>query len=218
MPLVDLRVKLGLTSAQQELEVLLQLLRDREQDHLNWLTELERCVREQQPFQLARDPHQCRFGLWYDQFKTNNSLLRMALQKMNEPHQRIHATADQVLQLCDQGNQAAALELLTDRREHELAQLIGLFDEVRRLLQEQNREQVVVLSRGDKRFAITMDQVEAVERIPEENIEPMPAALALQGEKLPWRVGKRQRTSQTILLLDEDYLFFSGASLPAAVG
>ena len=45
MPLIDLRVKLGLPSAKAELDELVQLLHDREKDHHNWLKELESCVR-----------------------------------------------------------------------------------------------------------------------------------------------------------------------------
>jgi chemotaxis signal transduction protein len=211
LPLVDLRVKLGLPSAKTELDELVQLLHDREQDHRNWLTELEHCVREQRPFKLARDPHQCRFGVWYDRFQTENTLLKMALAKMDAPHQAIHASADQVLRLVEQGDSNGALRLLEDRRDHELAQLIGLFNEIRQLLREQVRELAVVLGHGDNRLAITIDQVEAVERIPEGNIEPMPTALQFQAGQLPWQVGKRGRTSETILMLDADCLFRSQA-------
>jgi purine-binding chemotaxis protein CheW len=81
IPLIDLRVKLGLPSANVELDELIQLLHDREQDHYNWLPELEACVRERRQFKLARDPHACKFGLWHDKFQTDNSLLKMALKK-----------------------------------------------------------------------------------------------------------------------------------------
>ena len=207
MPLLDLRVKLGLPSAKSELDALIQLLHDREQDHQNWLTELEACVREQRPFKMARDPHACKFGLWYDNYQTNSSLLKMALQKMDAPHQIIHASAAEVMQKAESGDLDGARELLAARRNGELAELSELFEEARRILREHHRELAMVLVRGEKRFAISIDLVEAVERIAEENIEPMSAALAGSGEKNEWRVGKRNKTSQTILLLDEDYLF-----------
>ena len=68
--LIDLRVQLGLPPLRAEMDALIQLLRDREQDHRNWLAELESCVRERRPFGMARDPHKCKFGLWYDRFST----------------------------------------------------------------------------------------------------------------------------------------------------
>ena len=218
MPLTDLRVKLGLPSAKAELDELIQLLHDREQDHHNWLKELESCVREHRPFKMAKNPHACKFGLWYDKFQTDNSLLKMALKKMDEPHQIIHASADGILQKVEQGDMDGAEKLLAARRNGELAELSKLFEEARRILREHQRELAVILNRGDKCFAISIDLVEAVERIPEECIEPLPAALASQSEKLQWRVGKRAKTSQTVLLLDEDFLFSSGLENSISTG
>jgi len=214
MPLVDLRLKLGLPSAKAELDELIQLLHDREKDHCHWLTELETCVRERRPFTLGRDPHACKFGQWFDHFQTDHTLLKMTLKKMDEPHQRIHGTAKAALELAEGGDQAGALTLLEDRRQHELAVLIKLFEEARWIISDLHRELAVVLSRGDKRFAICIDAVEAVERIPEENIEPLPAALDLRGTNVTWQIGKRVKTNQTIVLLDEDFLFYSEAANP----
>ena len=211
MQLIDLRVKLGLPSAQKELDQLIQLLRDREQDHVNWLTELEACVRESRSFKLARDPNACKFGLWFDNFRSDNSLLKMALKKMEEPHRIMHASATEILQRAERGEVEGAMQLLAARRSRELAELLKLFEEVRRILQEQHRELAVVVGCGEKRFAFSIDVVEAVERIPEESIEPMPGVMAGQSEKLRWRLGKRSKTNQTILLLDEDFLLTSGA-------
>ena len=52
--------------------------------------------------------------------------------------------------------------------------------------------------------------MEAVERIPDESIEPMSTALAGQYWQQQWRIGKRSKTNQTILLLDTDFLFSAG--------
>ena len=161
---------------------------------------------------MARDPHACKFGLWYDKYQTDNSLLKMALKKMAAPHQIIHATAAKALQQAESGDLKGALELLAERRNCELAELLKLFEESRRILREHHRELAVVLVHGEKRFAISIYLVEAVERIPEESIEPMSAAMADQGAKSVWRIGKRTKTNQTILLLDEDFLFSSAAA------
>jgi len=212
--LVDLRVRLGLPSAKVELDALIQLLHDRERDHHNWLAELEACVRECRPFKMARDPHACKFGQWYDKYQTDNSLLKMALKKMNEPHRIIHATADEVLRRAAHGDIKGAMELLAARRNEELAELSRLFDEARNILREHHRELAVVLVHGDQRFAISIDLMEAVERIPEENIGPLPAAMTAADQRLQWRIGKRNKTNQTILLLDENFLVASGAHAP----
>ena len=210
MHVVDLRMKLGLPSAKADLDELIQLLHDREQDHTNWLAELENCVRENRQFKLARDPHTCKFGKWYDTFQTNNNLLKMALKKMDEPHRIIHAAADEVLNLAHSGNERGALELLATRRSRELAGLSQLFEDSRRILLEHHRELAVVLGRGAKRLAISIDLMESVERIPQEDIEPMSDSMPAGYGKSQWRIGKRAKTNQTILLLDEDSLFAAG--------
>jgi purine-binding chemotaxis protein CheW len=131
----------------------------------------------------------------------------MVLKNMDEPHQRIHATAAEALGHSEQGDQERALGLLNDRRNHELAALVKLFEEARQLIHQHNRELAVVLGRAEKRSAISIDRIESVERILEENIEPLSAALTAGGNT-SWRIGKRTKTQQTILLLKEDELVF----------
>jgi len=208
---IDLRVTLGLTPLKAELEALCQLLREREQDHRNWLAELEACVSEHRPFGMARDPHKCKFGLWYDRFKTEDSLLGMTLPSMDKPHKIIHATADEALRRAESGDSAGALALIAARRSTELAALVKLLEESRRILAEGQREVAVVVCRGEDRLAFSADLVVAVERIPQEDVEPMPAALPRRNGSTAWQIGKRLKTAQTVLILREDFFFPAGA-------
>jgi chemotaxis signal transduction protein len=57
MPLVDLRKRLGMVSASEETSEFIRLMMQREQDHKNWLAELEASVRERREFKLTTDPH-----------------------------------------------------------------------------------------------------------------------------------------------------------------
>lgn len=211
IPLIDLRVKLGLPSMKMESDALIQSLHDREQDHLNWLRELEACVREHRPFGLAKDPHKCKFGKWYDQFTTEKNQLRMSLQswitlqRMDEPHKIIHATANEVLKRAGQGDFDGALSLIAARRDRELAALIRLFAELRQVVTEHHREVAVVLCYGERRLAVSVDMMEAVERIPEENIEPPCDVIAGLGDGFQFHIAKRTRTNQTILLPDDSF-------------
>jgi purine-binding chemotaxis protein CheW len=220
LKLVDLRIVLGVSSAQSEVDALIQLLHDREKDHRNWLKELEACVRERRPFNLARDPHKCKFGVWFDQYRKQcqsqeqtiqTTFFRMALEKMDAPHQVIHASADEVLKKAESGNFEDALAILEKRRNCELALLIKLFEESRQILKETRREIVLVVRNGAKQFAMSVDGVQSVEHIPGENIEPVPAAVAGLGG-INCRVAHRVGTDQTVLLLGPDVLFPSGAA------
>ncbi|HTS16060.1 MAG TPA: chemotaxis protein CheW [Verrucomicrobiae bacterium] len=211
IPVFDLRVKLGLPSIRAESESLVQMLQDREKDHLNWLRELEACVREHRTFGMARDPHKCKFGTWYDQFKTDRKTVRASLrlwttlQRMDEPHQIIHATAEKVLRKADQGDTKGALALIEARRHEELAVLIQLFAELRQILAEDNREVIIVLCFGSRRLALSVDSAEAVEQIPAENIEP-PSAIGIGlNTESRFHIAKRLRTNEMILLPDSGF-------------
>lgn len=208
--LTDLRVKFGLPSAGAETEALVQLLHDREKDHLNWLDELEACLREHRPFKLARDPHGCKFGQWYDHFQTDNRLLSMELRKMADPHRIIHESANEILQKAERGDPQGAQALLNQRRKQEMALLTQLFEQCRRLLREHHRELALVLDCGRKRQAISIDAVESVERIPEDHIEPTSLAASLGTQGIACQVAKRAKTNQTLLVLDEAVLFPPG--------
>ncbi len=216
LKLVDLRIVLGLASAQSDLNSLIQLLHDREQDHRNWLKELEACVRERRPFNLARDPHKCKFGLWYDQYKNEEqtiqaAIFRMALRKMDAPHQIIHASADEVLKMAEGGKFEKALANLEERRNCELATLVKLFEESRQILRETRREIAIVVTNGAKQYALSVDRVQSVEQLPRETIEPVQSALAGLG-RMNWHVAQTARTRQTVMLLGPDFLFPSGAA------
>ena len=72
-----------------------QMIDDRKQDHINWVNELERYMVEGGSFKLARDPHQCALGKWYDHFTTDNMSVTNLLKKIEEPHENLHKAADE---------------------------------------------------------------------------------------------------------------------------
>jgi len=131
----------------------------------------------------------------------------MALQKMDEPHKIIHATAKEVLQRAERGDLDGAMKLLAERRNHELAELSRLFEEGRRILREHQRELAVVLTGATNILPSALTWWKRWSAFPRRALNHCPPRWAGQSEKLQWRIGKRARTSQTILLLNEDFLF-----------
>lgn len=63
IPMIDLRKRLGMTSAAAENNQFCALMDQRRQDHVNWLNELEASTRERREFKLTTGPHKCAFGL-----------------------------------------------------------------------------------------------------------------------------------------------------------
>ncbi len=73
--MMDLRITFGLKPIVEECKDFEQMIDARKQDHIHWVNELERYIKEGGSFTLAKDSHQCAFGKWYDNFTTDNHQL-----------------------------------------------------------------------------------------------------------------------------------------------
>jgi len=171
---VDLRKRLGMRGLPEATETLVELLNQREQDHINWLKELQASIHEGREFRLATDPHKCAFGKWYDSFKTSDTLLQFQLAKFDAPHKRIHSFAVQTANLIQQGHKDEAIRLVEDARDRELAVLIRLFADTRQHIQENIREIMLILEHAGRRIGFVVDSVTEVTDIQPGNIEPPP--------------------------------------------
>jgi purine-binding chemotaxis protein CheW len=138
---------------------------DREQDHLRWLAELEASVRGARPFVLATDPHACAFGRWYDAFRTDDAVLRGALQAFEAPHAAVHALAAEVDGLVRACGVDRALARVEEARSTVLAEMVQLFQRTRAVLREQHREVGVSVELSGRPAALVVDRAEAVAEI-----------------------------------------------------
>lgn len=171
IPVTDLRMKLGMVSRTREIEDLVRLMTQREQDHKNWIAELEASVTERRAFKLATDPHQCAFGKWYDHYRTDNRMLASCLRKFDDPHKKIHGIADEVKKLEEEGDFKGALDIIHRTREKELSEMVRLFAEARDLIRKSDREIALILEAGGRTFAVCVDAVESVEKLDETGIQ-----------------------------------------------
>ncbi len=124
---LDLAVAGNIVSGSERKAELIDILLAREQEHIDWLDALEKSIANNEPFTLAKDPAQCQFGLWYDAFQTQDEELQDILQGFDVPHRKIHALADQLLNMKRDGDQNAALALLKTERSTTFVKLRGLF-------------------------------------------------------------------------------------------
>jgi len=174
------------------------MMQQREQDHRNWLKELEASVSERRRFPLTTDPHKCAFGKWYDKYRSEDAWVAAMLKKFDKPHQQIHAVAIDVERCKANGEFDQAERLVDQTRNGVLAAMIKLFAELRDLVRNQQREIAVVLSHNDRLFAVTVEQAQSIEKLPPGSIEEVsslvrPAAMA-------WCVGWRARRKATSFL------------------
>lgn len=202
MPLVDLRRRLGMSPYLAKIEGLVDMVRQREQDHLNWMQELENSVREDREFTLTTDPHKCKFGQWYDGYRPVSLTESQLLQQFDAPHQRVHGLADRIASLAgDKTDQA--LSLIEQARQGDLATMQKLFANFSMLMRELvNSEIAMVLENMHRRTAVAVDAVESVEMLAEGTVEQMPAALQQEENPLAPFVAKRRKSGEIVYLVD----------------
>jgi len=216
VPIIDLRLRLGLPSLEEEKSSIIQLLREREEDHVRWLAELEASIREKRPFNLARDPRQCAFGRWYDRFRTQDLVLAGELKKFEQPHQAVHAVADEALELENHGRTEAAQELISGTRNTVLAEMIRLFEQTRRVIAERTFQIAVMVEDRDRLVGLTVDEILSVIRIEPDRFKTPPVLAAGGGEQYLLGLAEPQNQGQGLIILLDSRKLTAGAGPPPA--
>jgi len=209
VPLIDLRRRMGMVSVTEEIEAFCDLMSAREEDHRHWLNELRASIRDRQPFRLATDPHQCAFGKWYDCYRPPDPWLAGLLKKFNAPHQSIHALANKVRDLQDQGRPEQAECLVNVTGAKILDAMVQLFEEVRAMIRSSRRETVAILTASNRSIAVTVDLAVAVERLV---IEDLPAATLTGSNGMIRRMGKRSKDQGIALIVEPDCILDPGTA------
>lgn len=208
LPVFDVRRSLGLAPADEELDALVRLLQEREEDHRSWLAELEASVREARTFQLTTDPHKCRFGRWYDTYRTDNFILAAELARFAAPHAAVHALGDEVIRLVAEKRPDEALARIEQTRAGTLAELLVRFSRAREIVRTEHRELGVVVAVGGRSSVLTVDRAEAVAPIEPFAGEDDPVSRGLLETPLVRSLARWRERPTPLLLLD----------LPALVG
>jgi len=128
---------------------LIQLLKDREQDHLDWIKALRTSLENDTPFEKQRNPDLCAFGQWYKTFSTDVPQLSHVMSRFDIPHRRLHALADELLHMSQQGKHDQAMAILAEHENSTLSKLINLFAEAREIVGMTVRPTVIMLQVSD---------------------------------------------------------------------
>lgn len=202
MPLVDLRLRLGMPSYTARIKDLVGMVEQREKDHHNWLTELENSVKEKREFALTTDPHKCKFGQWYDHYKPISLYESQLLLQFDEPHRRIHNLAEKVCSLVADGKADQALAAIEKTRDGDFALMQKLFDDFRKLMHEQANTEIAAVLANMGHAALAVDAIESVEMLAEGSVEEMPEALRQEEKPLATHVAKRKKSDEMVYLID----------------
>lgn len=211
----DLRTLIGLPSLEKETLNIVQLLEQREQDHIKWISELKRSVDENREFTLARDPHKCAFGRWYDELMSDegrlqkltnsNFTLYRLIGQLDTPHRTIHGIAEKVTRFIKAGDIEGAHRIIDITSQNELGTMMSLLGQIRELLHTLRKPLIIVLEVDQKKLGIQVDSVDSVARIQPEAIQPIPDRMG--HSNLFSGVAQLKDESGLMMMLDGAHLF-----------
>jgi purine-binding chemotaxis protein CheW len=214
-PLVDFRKRIGVQGSLEEKAQLIEELKHREKEHLQWLAMLEESIHEDKEFKGEKDPHKCRFGRWYDSYEAPSASVQLELKKFDEPHRLIHATADEALSLKESGRIEDAKDIIRQRKNGVLARMVSLFQSLRQHIEEGGKEVVVLLEEGSLKYSMIVDRVESVETLA---LEENSALRNFQREEGSFarhaRIAKRGERGNIVYVVDPAWIIEGGEELP----
>ncbi|MBE0440405.1 MAG: CZB domain-containing protein [Gammaproteobacteria bacterium] len=164
VPVLDYAHRIGVPSGMDSKTQLIDALAEREKEHIEWLNELESCIKSDKTFTKQLDPNECAFGKWYNKFDTRDETLKELMIQLDEPHRRIHLLGDRLIKLRDSNKQEEALEILAVERATTLRRLRALFTRVRDQIQSGIRPVLLYVTLDGKtpRYALMIDEINDV--------------------------------------------------------
>ncbi|MBU0682486.1 MAG: CZB domain-containing protein [Proteobacteria bacterium] len=87
------------------------LLPERWIDHLKWVKDLSNSLLSGRQFSGGLDPHKCAFGKWYYAYQASDPELGNLLKAWEEPHVRLHGSAQKVVETMAKGDRAEAQKI-----------------------------------------------------------------------------------------------------------
>lgn len=204
---IDFRKRVGHMSIKEENDDLFNQLAEREKEHIRWIDQLEHSVTDNVPFQGEIDPHKCKFGRWYDNFVSPNAALELHLKKFDMPHKAIHDTAQEILRLKNTDAKQEAMDLINSRRNRELAQLIALFDSLKKQIRTSHKEVIILVENEKNKYALAVDAVESVEPL---NADNNTGLEGFQNSKSSFArhssVSQRRDSQEIVYIVDTDWI------------
>lgn len=165
VPIYDFCSILGAKAEYQENRLLIIELKAREKDHVNWIGSLEVSIRNGSEFTKPRDPSECAFGKWYAQFEAKDVILADILSDMEEPHRKIHALANHLLDIRDKGDVDQALKELELEKKRTLAKLIDLFAMARNRVESVTKPILLFVETQRKMVAFRLNAISDLKSI-----------------------------------------------------
>lgn len=173
VPVLNFAHRVGIPSGMDAKSALLTILTEHENDHVEWLSLLENTIKTGVAYTQITNPKDCAFDKWHRSFDTRDETLKELLESFDEPHKKIHALAEELITLRDNGKQEEALERLAHERTTTLRRLRALFSRARDQIQSGMRQVLLFITLDGKtpRYALMIDEINDVLNYTPENYQ-----------------------------------------------
>ena len=207
MRVVDLRLGLGLSSLDDDVERFIDTIDQRLQEHEMYVDSLEHAATTHQHFTGERDPDRCGFGRWLNNLDTNDVVMHGLLERVRVPHTEVHKAAARIDAAISQGDDAELERIMNEVRGTHLPAIQSLFSATKEAYRRSTREIALVLSDGRVSSAVVVDQVLSVEHLKPVDADAERNALGgIDRIDLVQGMAKRPRGDELVLILDADQL------------
>ncbi len=175
IPVIDFAAMLNLKSGTQAGQELIKIFNNREQDHHEWINALENSIMNGDAFLKAKDPNQCAFGVWKNNFITRDETLDEIMHGFDTPHERIHGLADKLLNMRLEGKQEEALKILNMERDLTMKRLTKHFNHAREHIRDSSRAVLLYITEDGitPTIALQIDEINDVIDFKVEQFKPM---------------------------------------------
>ena len=213
---VDLAKANNIESTNEQKQQLVKMLKERQQDHIDWLNALENALNTNTEFTIGKDPHSCEFGQWYDSFICLDEDLQVILKEFDEPHKKLHSLADQLIDMNSKGETERCLEILQEERETTLTHLVSLFEHASNHIISSIRTVFIYLTIDGTTpcVALCVDEISDVETVAENGFTSMnDIALPMLDTGIKYLSGYQKLVSEKDCLLIDLELLLSNPEL-----
>lgn len=106
------------------------------QDHRNWVSKLKQAIDSKNPnIDLQLNHHLCKFGKWYFNYEPDKAESKI-FEKINRPHELIHATGHKILDEIRKGNIKKAEQIFENETLNLMKQIEDIFENYKSILSQ----------------------------------------------------------------------------------
>lgn len=164
VPVLDFAHRVGIRSGFDVKKYLIAALRQREQEHLDWVHTLSESLRNERSFHLDLEASDCASSLWFRQFASRDETLNELIRAFIEPHQQLHeAGALAVRQAHGQDPQHIANQFQQQASQF-LQKLRTLSNRAKEQIESDMRQVLLFITDDGKtpRYALLIDEINDV--------------------------------------------------------